>query len=94
MEAKEKERIEKLDNESELSAGDYILESPIHDTGNLWYAVISFFLPLIGLIAGLIFKKHNYIRNYKMCLKGALVGIGLVLAAIVIFAILLLLSLL
>ena len=94
MEEKEKERIEKNNSEAELSAGDYILESPIHDTGNVLYSILSFFLPIIGLIAGFIFKKHNYIRNYKMCIKGALVGIALVAAAIVIFGILLLLSLL
>ena len=63
------------EEETPVVAHDSILERPIHDTGNKWYAVGSFFLAPIGLIAGFIFKKFNHIRNYKVCLKGAIAGL-------------------
>ncbi len=57
---------------------DIILDSPIHDTGNVLYTIGSF-IPIVGTIAGFIagaiFKKHNYIRNYKACRKGAIAGL-------------------
>jgi oligopeptide transport system ATP-binding protein len=55
-------------------AEEEFLATPLHDTGSIWYAVASFFLPIIGLIAALIFKKKKHYRNYKMCKKGAIVG--------------------
>ncbi len=70
-----------------------ILDTPIHDTGSMWYAILSFFLPILGLIAGAIFRKKNYIRNFKMCRKGALIGLGVIGALILIFCIGLLLTL-
>ena len=69
-----------------------ILDAPVHDTGNKLYAIGSFFLPPIGLIAGLIFKKFNYIRNFKACRKGALIGFGTIGAILLLFALLLLLA--
>ena len=75
-----------------IAGADSILERPIHDTGSKWYAIGSFFLPPIGLIAGLIFKKFKHIRNFKACLKGALIGFGVFAAIIVLFVILLLLA--
>ncbi len=62
------------DEDSNMST-EVILEHPIHDTGNSWYGIGSFFLPPVGLIAGLIFKKKNYIRNFKACKKGAIAGL-------------------
>ena len=62
-----------------------ILDRPIHDTGSKWYSIGSFFLPPVGLIAGWIFKKKNYIRNFKMCRKGAIVGLCTLGAAIGLF---------
>ena len=38
-------------------------------------ALLAFILPIIGLIMGGIFRKHNYMRNRKACRKGALVGL-------------------
>ena len=82
---------EKADGgEPELSGSDYILETPLHDTGSIWYTILSFFLPIPGLIAGLIFKKKKYFRNFKACRKGALIGLGIVGALILLFLILLL----
>ena len=66
-----------------------ILSTPLHDTGNLWYTVLSFFLPILGIIAGLIFKKKKYFRNFKACRKGALIGFGVLGAVIILFLIML-----
>ena len=83
---------EDVENDN-VGSEDDILQRPIHDTGNFWLGIGSFLLPIIGLIAGFIFRKVNYIRNYKKCLKGA--GIGLIVRAVIIalFFIFLLLSL-
>ena len=45
---------------------------------------------LIGLIAGAIFRRHNYIRNFKMCKKGALIGLGVFAAILALFGLILL----
>ncbi len=74
-----------------------ILDTPIHDTGNILYTIGSF-IPgigtIAGFIAGAIFKKHNYIRNYKACKKGAVAGIVTFGAIIGLFGLALLASLL
>ena len=67
-----------------------ILSSPVHDTGNLLYAILSFFLPIPGLIAGLIFRSRNYIRNFKACRKGALAGLITFGSIVALFGLLLL----
>lgn len=64
------------------------------DTGALWYSILSFFLPIFGLIAAVIFRKFNYIRNYKACKKGAIIGLIVIAAIVVLFLLLLLLSIL
>ena len=64
------------------------------DTGALWYSILSFFLPILGLIAAVIFRKCDYIRNYKACKKGAIIGLIVIAAIVVIFLLLLLLSIL
>ena len=69
-----------------------ILERPLHDTGNKLYAIASFFLPPIGIIAGLIFRKFHHIRNYKACLKGAIAGLCTLGAVVGIFLLALLLA--
>ena len=77
--------------EESIPSGDYILDHPIHDTGNKWLGILSFFLPIPGFIAALIFRKCNYIRNFKMCRKGALAGI-ITFGVLVLLFLLLLLS--
>lgn len=62
-------------------AHDEIQLPPLHDTGSAWYALLSFLLPVIGIIAAMIFKKHRHYRNYKMCKKGGIAGF-IVLAVI------------
>ena len=69
-----------------------ILEHPIHDTGSKWLAILSFFLPLLGLIGAFIYRKINYIRNYKACLKGALIGFATIGVVIAFFALMLLIA--
>ena len=61
--------------EAQMPAGEYILDTPLHDTGSKWYSLASFFLAPIGLIAGAVFKKYKHIRNYKACKKGAIAGL-------------------
>ncbi len=48
---------------------------PVHDTGFFLYKLLSFFLPVPGLIAAFLFRRVNYIRNYKACKKGAVAGL-------------------
>ena len=74
-----------------------ILNAPIHDTGNFLYTLGSF-IPgigtIAGLIAGAIFKKHHYIRNYKACKKGVIAGLCTVGAIVGLFLLALLFAIL
>ena len=79
-----------LENQEIIPDNFDILERPIHDTGNKLYAIASFFLPPVGLIAGWIFKKKNYIRNFKMCRKGAIAGLCTLGAVVALFGLALL----
>ena len=36
-----------------------ILDTPLHDTGNIWYMILSLLLPILGIIAAVIFKKKK-----------------------------------
>lgn len=72
-------------------AEEEFLNAPTHDTGSGWYTFFSFLLPIIGIIAAVIFKKHNYIKNYKKCKKGAIAGFVLWIVVIVLFLLSLLL---
>ena len=65
---------EKQDEAINAIISEEFLNAPIHDTGAVWMGILSFFLPIIGIIAAVILRKHNYIRNYKMCKKGAIIG--------------------
>jgi len=85
---------EKKAAEKPVPSSETILDAPVHDTGNKLYAILSFFLPLLGLIAAVVFRKFNYIRNYKACRKGALLGLATLGVIILIFLLLLLLSVL
>jgi oligopeptide transport system ATP-binding protein len=80
----------KLEDQEILPDNFDILERPIHDTGNKLLGIASFFLPPIGLVAGWIFKKKNYIRNFKMCRKGAVAGLCTLAAIVAVFGLALL----
>lgn len=69
-----------------------ILSAPVHDTGSVWLTILSFFLPILGLLAAFVFRKKNYIRNYKKCRKGAIVGLLVRAAVVVLFCILLVMA--
>ena len=70
-----------------MPSGDFILDTPLHDTGSFWYSLGSFLLPPVGLIAGWIFKKYKHFRNAKACFKGAWIGLGILGAIIALFGI-------
>ncbi len=69
-----------------------LLDVPLHDTGSKWYSIASFFLPILGLPAAFIFKKFRHLRNYKACLKGALISFGTMGVIAALFCLLLLLA--
>ena len=76
--------------EESMPVGETILDAPLHDTGSKWYTILSFLLPLLGLIGGLVFKKFNHIRNYKACMKGAVASLIVIAVVIAFFALMLL----
>ena len=80
--------------EDSIPTGSDILDTPLHDTGSIWYTILSFFLPLLGLIAAVVFRKFNHIRNYKACKKGAIIGLCTFAAVILFFALMLVLAVL
>ena len=59
-------------NEDIQVSREVILDRPVHDTGSVLYVILSFLLPIFGLIAAYFFRKNNYIRNFKACRKGAI----------------------
>ena len=69
-----------------------ILDHPVHDTGSSWYKFWAFLLPILGLLAGMVFKSKNYIRNYKALKKGAIAGLILRLVLILFFVLLIILA--
>ena len=80
------EEIEKKIEESEeLHAADGFLERPLHDKGSFWLGFVSFFLSILGLIGAVIFRNHNYIRNYRVCKRGAIAGLIVKCAIILLF---------
>ena len=85
---------EKQVAEDSIPTDEGILEHPIHDTGSKWYAILSFFLPLLGLIGALVWKKFKHFRNYKACRKGAILGFATIGVVIAVFALMLLLAVL
>ncbi len=89
-----KEREEaRIKEDAALQAGiEEIKNAPVHDTGSIWYGIFSFLLPIVGLIAAVIFRKKNYIRNYKMCMKGAKVMLILIAVIILLFLIFLMIA--
>ena len=80
--------------EDSIPTGETILSAPLHDTGSKWYTFLSFLLPLLGLIAAVVFRKFNHIRNYKACKKGAIIGLITICAVILFFALMLILAVL
>lgn len=90
--AENPEEIMLLSEENMLAGDDEFLNAPVHDTGSFWYGFFSFLLPIIGLIVGFLFRRSNYIRNYKACKKGAIGGLLFRLAIILFFVLMILLA--
>lgn len=91
----EQEALEYAEKEAEepVEATEPILDTPVHDTGSSWFKVLSFFLPIPGIIAAYIFKKFNYIKNFKAFKKGAIAGFIFLAVLLVLFLFFLLLTL-
>lgn len=70
-----------------------IFDTPLHDTGNVLYTIGSAVLPIAGLVAFPIFKRKKYIKNYKACRKGTIVGFAVRAAIVALFGICLLFAL-
>ncbi len=64
---------------TELRAEEIALP-PVHDRGYWWLTLLSVICFVFGIVAAIIFKKKNHIRNYKACKRGVI--IFLVLLAI------------
>ena len=80
------EKVKEENHEVHLSkAEDEFLKTPVHDTGSIWYKVLSFFLPIIGIIAACVYKKKQYYHNYKACKQGALYGFAVLAVILLIF---------
>ena len=71
---------------------EIILDHPVHDTGSFWYRFLAFLLPILGLLAGQVFKSKNYLRNFRALKKGAIAGLIFRLVLIGIFALLIVLA--
>ncbi len=83
----------KRDAEREsVPTGEVVLDHPVHDTGSFWYKFLAFFLPILGLLAGQIFKAKNYINNFKALKKGAIAGLIFRLVVLLLFGLLLILA--
>ena len=86
-EGTEIKRVETAIDEAKLQ--EFLVQPP-NDTGSIWYLVLSFLLPILGLVGMLLFKKFRHIRNYKQCRKGTIAGfvmLGIILAVfLVLFA--------
>lgn len=78
---------------ADAAAGE-IIGAPPHDTGHFGYSVGSFFLPVVGLAAGGIFKRHRHIRNYLACRRGGIAGLIVRGAVVGLFALALVLAVL
>ena len=73
--------------QEDTAVDEDFLRAPVHDTGSIWLAVLAFFLPLLGLVGTLLFKKYRHFRNYRMCRKGTIAGFVLLLGVVVLFGI-------
>lgn len=83
------EAVQRSYEQPHTAAEDEFLERPLHDTGNLLYGILSFILPIIGLITGFVFKHFKYYRNFTTCKKGAIGGLIFRAVILVIFLLLL-----
>ena len=86
---KANEAVQSKKMEKEL---EEFLQAPTHDTGSIWYTVLSFFLPVLGLLGGLVFKHFHFKRNAKSCFKGAIIGFIVLAVILILFLLFLILA--
>lgn len=80
------EKREEKDNQMEAAlrkAEEEFLAAPIHDTGSLWMGILAFFLPVLGIIAALIYKKKKHYRNYRVIKTGTIAGFVVILVLVI-----------
>lgn len=87
--SKQEKRDVSVKAEEETVPEEEFLVTPVYDTGNKLYAILSFFLPVLGLIAMALFNHFNHKRNANACKKGAVYGLITLGVIVVIFAVLL-----
>ena len=70
------EEVKEENHEVHLSkAEDEFLKTPVHDTGSVWYKVLSFFFPIIGIIAAMVYKKETVLSQLQSMQAGCTVRI-------------------
>lgn len=85
------DKTQKGRNDGLSASEDEFLNTPVHDTGSVWYKIVSFLLPVLGLIAAFVFRHFHYYHNYNACKKGAVAGLITLAVILVLFVILLIL---
>ena len=78
--------------EASMPVAEEITPPPAGDTGSMLYSVLSFLLPVLGIIGALVFKKHNFMRNFKACKRGAIAGFAVLGIIVAVFALALVLA--
>ena len=81
---------EAAEEERTALSREKILDRPPKDTGSFGYTILSFLLPVVGIPAAILFRKHNYIRNFRACRKGALAFFALIGVIVTVFLLLIL----
>ena len=83
---------EQHNEEIKVDKEEIMNQSP-YDTGSMWFSILAFFLPIFGLIALPILKKHRFYKTIKSVRKGTIVGFSVIGISVLIFLIALLISL-
>ena len=83
---------EQRNEEIKVDKEEVMNQSP-YDTGSMWFSILAFFLPIFGLIALPILKKHRFYKTFKSVRKGTIVGFSVIGISVLIFLIALLISL-
>ncbi len=79
-----------VENEQATINREEIMQMPLHDKGGIWFTLLAFLLPILGLIAGRICRNHRYMRTYKALRRGAIIGLIVRAVIIVLFGLFLL----
>lgn len=86
-------RLTEQHNEEIKVDKEEIMNQSPYDTGSMWFSILAFFLPIFGLIALPILKKHRFYKTFKSVRKGSIVGFSVIGISVLIFLIALLISL-